>query len=222
MKRYFVLFALMLLALPLLSACIKTSADYEQEDAAAETEETTTEETDTEEVDEEIVEEVRSIGQPVAKQLGSNLLEKVKEAMKEGGPTHAIEFCSTRALEFTDDVADDTGYDIKRTSTQIRNPENKPDKHEKEALRYFEQMMEEEGELPADYVQRVDDDEYRYYVALKVGEGCLTCHGDASEFSEDLQEALEESYPDDEATGYEEGDFRGVMRVSVPASEVEE
>lgn len=216
MKRYGMIFTLALLLLPLVAACIKTSADYEQAETAAETD------VETETVDEDIAEEVRSIGQPVVKQLSSNLLEKVKEAMEEGGPTHAIEFCSTRALEFTEDVEEDAGYAIKRTSTQLRNPENEPDNYEEAALRYFERMMEEEGDLPPDYVQRVSDDQYRYYVAIRLGKPCLTCHGDSAEFSEDLQEALDEAYPNDEATGYEEGDFRGVVRVSVPASEVEE
>jgi hypothetical protein len=36
-----------------------------------------------------------------------------------------------------------------------------------------------------------------------------------------VRTALEETYPEDLATGYEAGDFRGLIRVTVPASKVE-
>lgn len=168
-------------------------------------------------------EQVREIGQEVAGTLGKELLQKVKTAMEEQGPVDALEFCSTRAQTFTNeiDARFGEGISVRRTSFQYRNPENAPDTHEEEALRYFLDAMEEEQPLPDDYIQEVSDTEYRYYKPLRMGKDCLICHGDPDDFSPALKENLEQHYPDDQATGYEEGDFRGVIRVSVSNSELE-
>ena len=55
-----------------------------------------------------------------------------------------------------------------------------------------------------------------YHVFL--GDLCLQCHGKPELMALEVKEALAEKYPGDLATGYEAGDFRGVVRVSVPAS----
>jgi hypothetical protein len=141
--------------------------------------------------------------------------------MQEGGPVHAVDFCSLRAQPLTADVDRELGaLDIKRTTFQYRNPLNAPDELEAEALQYFEQAMAETGSVPADYVQFVHANEYRYYKSLVVQEGCLNCHGDPATFSPELTQVLNERYPNDKAVGYQEGDFRGVVRVSVPTRQL--
>ncbi|MCA1791466.1 MAG: DUF3365 domain-containing protein, partial [Thioalkalivibrio sp.] len=40
---------------------------------------------------------------------------------------------------------------------------------------------------------------------------CLTCHG--SDVGGDIKHALERLYPDDQATGYAEGDVRGAFTI---------
>lgn len=165
--------------------------------------------------------QVRKAAKPVVNTLSQTLFGTLMKAIKEDGPVHAADFCSEEAQNLTNEV--DTEFEalsIKRTSNNYRNKNNAPDAYEKAALEHFARMMEEQGELPADYVQYVSDEEYRYYKPLKVGEGCLTCHGDPNNIDEEILDILEERYPDDRATGYEEGDFRGVVRVSVPASQI--
>ncbi|NJN67749.1 MAG: DUF3365 domain-containing protein [Chloroflexaceae bacterium] len=168
-------------------------------------------------------EQVRKIGQEVAGTLGKELLQKVKTAMEEKGPVDAFEFCSTRAQTFTNEIEArfGEGIRVKRTSFQYRNPLNAPDGDEEEALRFFEEALQETQSLPEDYIQRVSSKEYRYYRPLRMGKDCLICHGDPADFSPALLENLERYYPEDLATGYEEGDFRGVIRVSIPASNLE-
>lgn len=164
--------------------------------------------------------QAREMGMTAAKTLGDSLLSRVKEAMETGGKVHALDFCSTEAQNLTARIQNDLDSElqIKRTTFQYRNPKNAPDVHEEEALRYFMQTMEEQGSLPEDYLQRVSAREYRYYRPLRVGEGCLNCHGDPANFSPEFQRILNDRYPNDRAVGYAEGDFRGVIRVSVPAS----
>jgi hypothetical protein len=164
---------------------------------------------------------VRQIGSEAASTLASTLFGRVQQAIQEGGLVHALDFCSVRAQPLTAEVDQQLGsLDIKRTTFQYRNPRNAPDALEVEALQYFEQAMAESGELPSDYVQFVHANEFRYYKPLVVQEGCLNCHGDPASFSPELREVLNERYPNDNAVGYEQGDFRGVVRVSVPTTQV--
>lgn len=165
--------------------------------------------------------QVRKTAKPAVDALSQTLFGTLMKAIKEDGPVHAADFCSEEAQDLTDEVDNEfEALSIKRTSNNYRNENNAPDTYEKAALEYFARMMKEQGKLPADYVQYVSDEEYRYYKPLKVGEGCLTCHGDPENIDEEILDILEERYPDDQATGYEEGDFRGVVRVSVPTSQI--
>lgn len=158
------------------------------------------------------------IGTAVSDRLMGTLLTHLTDAMREGGPVGAIEVCSTRALDLTAEVAAATGpgFEIKRTSFRGRNPENAPDEKEVAALSYFQTALAETGVLPASYLQRVDDREVRYYRPLTVAAPCLGCHGTEGALAPGVAEVLRRRYPEDQATGYREGDFRGVIRVSIP------
>ncbi len=159
---------------------------------------------------------IKDFGEDASKMLLKELKKELKTALKTKGPVGAVEVCSKKALEITEEVAEEIGdIKIKRTSFKYRNPKNKPDKYEAEALRFFEKTLKETGKLPPYYIQKVDG-EYRYYKPLKVQNVCLTCHGDPNHMDEKLLKKLKELYPQDRATGYKLGDFRGVIRVSIP------
>jgi hypothetical protein len=42
---------------------------------------------------------------------------------------------------------------------------------------------------------------------------CLICHGDKQTMAPSAAKILAERYPDDQARGYKEGDFRGLIRI---------
>jgi hypothetical protein len=46
---------------------------------------------------------------------------------------------------------------------------------------------------------------------------CLTCHGET--LAPDVASRIEELYPDDQATGFAVGDFRGLFWVEYPATD---
>ncbi len=161
-------------------------------------------------------------GATAADALKGTLITNLTGAMQQGGAVSAIEFCSNSAGELTAGVQTDQGLEIKRTTTRYRNPANAPDQAEAEALRHFETVLAETGELPAEWVQKVGRDEYRYYRSLSVAPPCLQCHGTSEEIDPAVQAILDERYPDDLATDYAVGDFRGLIRVSIPADRVEE
>jgi hypothetical protein len=167
-------------------------------------------------------ESVARIAEPAATELLQTLVGELVAAMEEGGPAHAIGFCSTEAISLTRVVQAGLGesLDLKRTSFRYRNADNAPDEAEEAALLFFEKAILDQGQAPSSYVQWVSEDELRYYKPLFVGEFCLACHGDPASMDPLILKVLEDRYPEDLATGYEVGAFRGVVRVSVPAEAV--
>ncbi len=158
------------------------------------------------------------IGGSAAATLSQELTGHLQAALQEGGPGHAIEFCSTEAMPATQRAAAQLGQGIglKRTSFRYRNPDNAPDRAEEAALRYFEERIAEGGEIPGHYLQRVGPDEFRFYKPLFVADLCVNCHGPREGLAPEVIRVLDERYPDDQAVGFQPGDFRGVIRVSVP------
>lgn len=159
------------------------------------------------------------IGARAATAVLSGLLARVKQAMQEGGPEHAIDFCSVTALPLTAELAkgQTPSVDIKRTSSRLRNPKNAPDALERQALTHFEQEIAAKQKLSPDLVQKVDGG-YRYYRPIVMMSACLACHGEREAIAPKALAKLQERYPNDQAMGYKEGDFRGLIRVTVPAT----
>jgi len=174
--------------------------------------------TQTVQVPQEKEPKIKEIGEATSMKLLKTLKGELLNAMQQGGPDQAVEVCSKKAMTLTKQIENETGYSIKRTTFKYRNPANKPDKYEEEALKYFEEAIKT-GKMPAYYVQAIKEDNkvvYRYYKPLKVEGLCLTCHGDPSLMDPNLVKKIKTLYPTDMAVGYKEGDFRGVVRVSIP------
>jgi hypothetical protein len=162
------------------------------------------------------------MGGHAADQLAGTLIGQLTTALGEGGPAGAIDFCATRAMPLTEEVnASLDGLQVKRTTRRLRNPANAPDSLEEAALAWFEAEHARGGVFPSSWVQDAGD-EVRYYRPLVVNGLCVQCHGPAEALAEDVRAALAERYPDDAATGYEVGDLRGLIRVSVPRSRLQD
>lgn len=159
------------------------------------------------------------IGRRAANGVLIGLMARVKKEMQEGGPEKAIDFCSEAALPLTAEIGTAQAHpvSIKRTSSRLRNPKNAPDELERQALSYFESSLGEPGAdkaRPSKLVQKVDGG-YRYYQPITMLSACLACHGERDSINSKVLSKLAERYPNDQALGYKEGDFRGVIRVSV-------
>ena len=108
--------------------------------------------------------------------------------------------------------------EIKRISSKVRNQGNLPDKAEIMALNKYEKLFEQNQTIPDYYIHKVIEEgkEYfDYYKPLNVAKPCLTCHGNPEVIDAEILKILKESYPNDKATGYKEGDFRGLVRIRV-------
>jgi mono/diheme cytochrome c family protein len=162
---------------------------------------------------------VTAVGEKAAAALRTGLIGRLTAALAEGGPAGAIDVCALEAMPLTDSIAAaGDGIALKRTATRVRNPLNAPDELERAALTWFESELAA-GRTPAAHVQR-DGADFRYYAPLRVAALCLNCHGPVETLSSDVRRALQSRYPGDQATGYAEGDLRGLIRVSVPATVV--
>lgn len=162
---------------------------------------------------------VAGVGATAAQQLRETLVKRLTAAIDSGGTASAIDVCALEAGALTDSISAGLGAGIamKRTSTRVRNTSNAPDALEQAALAYFQSVADSAGDLPASWVQAAGAEGHRYYEPLRVVQLCVQCHGPVDSIAPDVRAVIAERYPDDRATGYVPGDFRGLIRVSVPA-----
>ena len=151
------------------------------------------------------------------KQTQAALSQELQAALKKGGPELAIHSCSVRALAVAKEASQKQNMIIRRTSLKLRNLYDAPDKWEKKVLEDFERRAKQ-GENPAqmEHHELLEMDgakEFRYMKAIVIPQGapCLICHGENIEPA--LRSRIRGRYPDDEATGYKEGDLRGAFSV---------
>jgi hypothetical protein len=157
------------------------------------------------------------LGSAAAGRLAGTLIQNLTAAMNEGGPAAAIEFCSTQAMPLTEQTnAALRGMTVKRTSSRIRNPANRPDSLEALALAWFEEQAAATDSIPPFWLQPEGATSVRFYRPLVANELCVQCHGPSETLAPEVTAILAERYPDDEATGYAPGHLRGLLRVSVP------
>lgn len=155
-----------------------------------------------------------------SQKLTATLLGAVQRAMKEGGPAHAVRVCAGKAQELTDEVAAEYGVEIRRVTEKPRNPLDSPDAYERRVLARFAAQAQD-GSLDAatvhtEVVEEEDGAVLRFLKPLTIRKPCLACHGSAEQISAEVVEVLRERYPADRATGYDTGDLRGTISVTVP------
>ena len=177
-------------------------------------------------IDEATRAEVVALGDSAAMTLVRTLGGRLNGALANGGAAHAIGFCAGEAQALTDSIsaALGPGWEVKRTTMRTRNPRNAPDSLEAEALAFFHETEPPAGSdagdgadrQPTHLVQRTPSGDFRYYMPLRMGRMCLQCHGGEGEVDAAVRDRLAERYPADQATGYREGELRGLVRVTVP------
>jgi hypothetical protein len=139
---------------------------------------------------------------PFKAELKSALMEGMKE-----GPATAIEVCREDAPGIAAALSVD-GMLMGRSSHKLRNPDNAAPEW---LAPIIDAYASSEGEL-APVVVKLEDGRHGYAEPIRIQPLCLTCHGTA--VHADVADRIEALYPDDQATGFSEGDFRGVFWVS--------
>lgn len=148
---------------------------------------------------------------------GSELLSPFKRDLQEAlrlgltkGPVEAIGACRVQAPEIAKALSQD-GISLGRTSHRLRNPANSPPE-------WVSPILGAYVDDSADRAPRVvplPDNRFGYVEPIVIQPLCLTCHGE--DLAPDVAARINELYPEDHATEFNDGDFRGVFWVDFPA-----
>lgn len=146
---------------------------------------------------------------------GAQVLAPFKQEMKQAlvaglkqGPVAAISVCSEQAPAIAATLSVD-GVRLGRSSHRLRNPDNDGPAWVEPLLAHY---LDGGERVPR--IVRLDGDRIGYVEAIETQPMCLVCHGNA--LAPELAAALKETYPDDRATGFSEGDLRGVFWAEFP------
>jgi hypothetical protein len=144
--------------------------------------------------------------------LASEMMGELMAALDSGDPTSAIGVCKEKAPGVAANINETYGVKIGRTSHLLRNTANV-------APGWAEPYVAEMAADPT-YVAGPNG-ELGALLPIKLRAECQMCHGPAEEIDEGLMASITESYPDDQAVGFVEGDLRGWFWVEAPPGEVE-
>ncbi|MHC4957034.1 MAG: Tll0287-like domain-containing protein [Planctomycetota bacterium] len=145
--------------------------------------------------------------------LMMELLGKLMAAMREGPPEQALNVCADVAQDLTAKLSKQHGVQIRRSALRLRNPKNAPDEYERKWM----ERVATRKDVPHGGESAIVGNELRFVRPIFLGEVCAKCHGE--NVSDAVQGALKKRYPEDKATGFKPGDFRGIVSVRVPLSE---
>lgn len=147
------------------------------------------------------------------KMLGGALKTELKAHMKKD-PTglEALAFCTGSADRITKEVnAKLPAYaKVRRTALKVRNDSvNTPDATDTKVMNEYVAAIEAKTFKPTDVKMVEEGNVTRVYKPLVTGAVCLKCHG--TNLSPKIADGLKSAYPKDMATGFKEGELRGVI-----------
>jgi len=160
-----------------------------------------------------------SLAQSPSVPHGAELLRPFKQqlmgALKAGlqeGPDKAIGACQVKAPEIAAGLSVE-GVQMGRTSHKLRNPANAAPDWVKPVLEGW--LADDASVAPVEVSAGAGRTGYVEPIRLQAAP-CLMCHGEA--LAPAVAEKIQALYPDDQATGFKEGDLRGVFWVSYPTT----
>lgn len=139
--------------------------------------------------------------------LFARLMARLTEVMSKDGPAKAVDVCRTEAHPLAAAVAKEQGVAIGRTSHKLRNPLNAPPD-------WARPLVDARRDTPA--FLAAADGRLGVLAPIRLKATCLACHGDPSKLDPAVKTALATGYPNDQATGFAEGDLRGWFWIEVP------
>lgn len=163
------------------------------------------------EIDEQSLDEVQraQLDRAVTAQqeMASTLMAELKGELSTGSPATAVTVCRDMAPMIAEYIADEHGVRIGRTSHRLRNPANT-------APEWAATAVEQRRSTTAFFAG--PEGEVAVLTPIVTKPPCLTCHGPTDGLDEAVAASLAESYPEDRAVGFADGDLRGWFWVEVP------
>lgn len=157
---------------------------------------------------------VKQEGVKYIKMLGKELKTNLKAHMK-ADPTgvEAMGFCAGKAESITQEINAKLpkGVSVRRTALKTRSEKNAPDATDIKVMEAYNAKAKE-GKLDPKDIQVVEvNGMVRVYKPLLIKPVCMKCHGNVDKISDEIKAVITKVYPKDMATGFKEGDFRGVV-----------
>lgn len=148
----------------------------------------------------------------VLQRLRAAMMAEMQKAMQVGAK-EAISVCRHLAPEIEARIETETGWEIRRTSLKVRNPDNAPIGDEKGLLQSMD-LKAMAGQSPSllrtiRLTERNGEKTVQFMQATPTFDTCLACHGDTIDPA--VMSEIKALYPNDEATGYAVGDIRGAF-----------
>lgn len=147
---------------------------------------------------------------------GAALLLPFKQSLKsallaglEEGAVNAISVCKDEAPVIAAGLSID-GVKVGRASHRLRNPANASPAWASSILESYLQAETERKPM----VQDLPNNRTGYAEPIMVQPLCLACHGKS--LAPEVAARINETYPNDAATGFEVGDLRGLYWVEFP------
>lgn len=153
-------------------------------------------------------------GQMITQSSFAALSARLMTAIEQGGVPHAVKYCNVAALPLIDSLSRVHQASIRRTSLKVRNVQDVPQGWEKEILAGYQALLAE-GKRPGPVVKKLDQKRVAFAAPIFVAQACLKCHGKLGEtLNEQHYTTIKQLYPQDQAIGYVDGDWRGMWSVT--------
>ncbi len=150
------------------------------------------------------VETAQRVLQPFKRQLMTALQDGLAK-----GPQAAIDACQLEAPRIATEIASDS-IRVGRTSHRLRNPANAPKPW---MLPILQELRDAAPGVHPHRTVRIDAEWIGYAEGIYMKPLCLTCHG--TDLPQSLSDRIHAAYPEDEATGFAAGEFRGIFWVEL-------
>lgn len=135
-------------------------------------------------------------------------------ALKSGGPVHALEVCNTQAIPITDSLSKALNVNIKRLAKKNRNPENETQGSENDIYKAYV-LNYLKTEVAPNRVEINSDGHPVYYQLIQVRNECLMCHGEVDKnITPEVAAKIKALYPNDKAVDFSNGQPRGMWAIT--------
>lgn len=152
------------------------------------------------------------LGDSISNKAQSVLLANVSQQIQENGVVEAVDFCHEKAIFLTDEISDEYSTKIQRLSNKNRNPNNSlQTEMDKKAWETLENHPENK------HLVLQEKEAVYYYKSIPIGAPtCLKCHGNKqTDIAAETLKMIDLKYPEDKATAYEMGEFRGMWKIKL-------
>ena len=152
-------------------------------------------------------------GMIIAKNTFKVFKSNIETVASKDGLTGVVDFCHDNAKKLADSLGKVHNVVIKRTSHKLRNAKSEPDADSKAVLENYLKLQEEHQTIEP--VVKKDAEGYvHFYAPIKLKKECLKCHGaPEQDVNEQILKLIKSKYPNDAATGFKEGELRGIWDI---------